>query len=51
MANVGKVLVTGATGNTDSGVVSALVDAGIPVRALCVMSLKRSRSGTRVWRS
>ncbi len=33
MANVGKVLVTGATGNTGSGLVPALRDAGVDVRA------------------
>jgi uncharacterized protein YbjT (DUF2867 family) len=34
MANVGKVLVTGATGNTGSGLVPALRNAGVDVRAL-----------------
>jgi len=34
MASTAKVLVTGATGNTGSGVVSALASAGVPVRAL-----------------
>jgi len=34
MASAGKVLVTGSTGNTGSGVVSALASAGLPVRAL-----------------
>jgi len=33
MANVGKVLVTGATGNTGSGLVPALRSAGVDVRA------------------
>jgi len=33
MANVGKVLVTGATGNTGSGLVPALRSAGVEVRA------------------
>jgi uncharacterized protein YbjT (DUF2867 family) len=33
MANVGKVLVTGATGNTGSGLVPALRTAGVDVRA------------------
>jgi uncharacterized protein YbjT (DUF2867 family) len=33
MANAGKVLVTGATGNTGSGLVSALRSAGVEVRA------------------
>jgi uncharacterized protein YbjT (DUF2867 family) len=34
MAKVGKVLVTGATGNTGSGLVLALRSAGVEVRAL-----------------
>ena len=34
MANSGKVLVTGATGNTGSGVVAALKAAGVEVRTL-----------------
>ena len=34
MSNSGKILVTGAAGNTGSGVVSALASAGLPVRAL-----------------
>ncbi|MCQ3977942.1 MAG: SDR family NAD(P)-dependent oxidoreductase [Anaerolineae bacterium] len=34
MANTGKVLVTGATGNTGSGLVPALRGAGVDVRAL-----------------
>jgi uncharacterized protein YbjT (DUF2867 family) len=34
MANVGKVLVTGATGNTGSRLVPALRNAGVDVRAL-----------------
>lgn len=34
MANTGKVLVTGATGNTGSGLVPALRGAGVGVRAL-----------------
>lgn len=34
MANTGKVLVTGATGNTGSGLVPALRSAGVDVRAL-----------------
>ena len=33
MANVGKILVTGATGNTGSGLVPALRRAGVDVRA------------------
>ncbi|NKQ36003.1 MAG: SDR family oxidoreductase [Chloroflexi bacterium] len=33
MANTGKVLVTGATGNTGSGLVPALRNAGVEVRA------------------
>lgn len=33
MANVGKILVTGATGNTGSGLVPALRNAGVDVRA------------------
>jgi uncharacterized protein YbjT (DUF2867 family) len=33
MANTGKVLVTGATGNTGSGLVQALREAGVDVRA------------------
>ena len=33
MADSGKVLVTGATGNTGSGLVPALRDAGVDVRA------------------
>jgi len=34
MANIGKVLVIGATGNTGSGLVPALRSAGVDVRAL-----------------
>jgi uncharacterized protein YbjT (DUF2867 family) len=34
MANAEKILVTGATGNTASGLVPALLDAGVDVRAL-----------------
>ena len=33
MANAGKVLVTGATGNTGSALVPALRSAGVEVRA------------------
>ena len=34
MANTGKVLVTGATGNVASGLIPALRSAGVEVRAL-----------------
>ena len=34
MATTGKVLVTGATGNTGPGLVSALCAAGVDVRVL-----------------
>lgn len=51
MANTGKVLVTGATGNVASGLIPVLRSVGVEVRALVhLTSLKLNRSGTRVWR-